>query len=56
MLLQYIGEAAVAERLRQAILDCIAHQAVTPDLGGTLTTEQVTDRVLSALEIVPERK
>ena len=56
MLLQYIGEAAVAERLRQAILDCIAQQAVTPDLGGTLTTEQVTDRVLSAFEIVPERK
>jgi isocitrate/isopropylmalate dehydrogenase len=46
----------VAERLRQAILDCIAQQAVTPDLGGTLTTEQVTDRVLSAFEIVPERK
>jgi isocitrate/isopropylmalate dehydrogenase len=56
MLLQYIGETAVAGRLRQAVLDCIAQQAVTPDLGGTLTTEQVTDRVLSAFEIVPERK
>ena len=56
MLLQYIGEPAIAERLRQAILDCISHQAVTPDLGGTLTTEQVTDRVLSAFETVPERK
>ncbi len=56
LLLDYIREAASAERLRQAVMNCIVQQAVTPDLGGTLSTEQVTDRVLSNLENIPERK
>jgi isocitrate/isopropylmalate dehydrogenase len=56
MLLDYIHEAASAARLRQAVLDCVAHQALTSDLGGTFSTEQVTDRVISTLENIPERK
>jgi isocitrate/isopropylmalate dehydrogenase len=56
MLLDYIHEAASAARLRQAVLVCVAHQALTSDLGGTFSTEQVTDRVISTLENIPERK
>jgi isocitrate/isopropylmalate dehydrogenase len=56
MLLDYTGESSGAGRLRQAVFECIAQQAVTPDLGGTLRTGQVTDRVLAALDHTPERK
>ncbi len=56
MMLDFIGEAASAGRLRQAVLECLAQQAVTPDLGGTLSTEQVTDRIIATLEHIPERK
>jgi homoisocitrate dehydrogenase len=56
MMLDHIGEANQAARLRQAVQDCIAQHAVTPDLGGTLSTEQVTGAVLSALDTLPERK
>jgi homoisocitrate dehydrogenase len=56
MLLDHIGEAAGAARLRRAVLDCLAQGAVTPDLGGTLSTGQVADRVISNLENITERK
>jgi isocitrate/isopropylmalate dehydrogenase len=56
MMLDHIGEPIHAGRLRRAVFDCVGQQDVTPDLGGTLSTEQVTDRILSALEKIPERK
>jgi isocitrate/isopropylmalate dehydrogenase len=56
MMLDYIGESPSSNRLRQAVYECLAQQAVTPDLGGTLSTGQVTDRVLATLEHIPERK
>ena len=56
LMLDHIGEAASARQLRGAVLDCISQRAVTPDLGGVLSTEQVTDRVIAALENIPERK
>jgi homoisocitrate dehydrogenase len=56
MLLDHLGEAAGARQLRQAVLDCISERAVTPDRGGRLSTGQVTDRVIAALENIPERK
>jgi homoisocitrate dehydrogenase len=56
MLLDHVGESVGALRLRNAVMDCLAHKAVTPDLGGALATEQVTDQVLTALENIPERK
>ena len=37
MMLDHIGEAASAQQLRQAVLDCISQRAVTPDLGGRLS-------------------
>ncbi len=52
MLLDYVGEPASAARLRQAVAGCLARNAVTPDLGGKLTTGQMTEQVLVELEKV----
>lgn len=49
MMLDYLNEAESAERLRDAVSDCIANNESTPDLGGTLTTSQVTERVIGNL-------
>jgi len=50
MMLEYLGESESAARLRIAVSDCLARNAVTPDLGGLLTTEQMTEQVLFELE------
>lgn len=52
MLLEYVGEPESAARLRQAVAGCLARNAVTPDLGGKLTTGQMTEQVLIELEKV----
>ena len=49
MLLEHIGEKTQALRLRGAVEACIAAGQVTPDLGGTLSTKQMTDQVLTML-------
>jgi len=49
MLLDFIGEPRQAERLRFVVSEAIARNAVTPDLGGSLTTEQMTDEVIGRL-------
>ncbi len=49
MMLDYLNENESAERLRNAVNDCIAAGESTPDLGGSLTTSQVTGRVTSRL-------
>ena len=54
MLLDYFGETDPAARLRRSIACCIARNAVTPDLGGTLTTEQMTEQVLDELNWLRE--
>lgn len=46
MLLDYLGERGAGERLRQAVRSCIQAGQVTPDLGGALSTSQVTDHLL----------
>jgi len=45
MMLDYLNEIESAERLRNAVNDCIANGESTPDLGGSLTTGQVTEKV-----------
>ncbi|PKN93334.1 MAG: isocitrate dehydrogenase [Chloroflexi bacterium HGW-Chloroflexi-6] len=45
MMLEHIGETESAARLRSAIESCIAEGQVTPDLGGTLTTTEMTEKV-----------
>jgi isocitrate/isopropylmalate dehydrogenase len=49
MLLDYLGENMHAASLYQAVEACIADGQVTPDLGGALTTQQVTRRVIERL-------
>jgi homoisocitrate dehydrogenase len=49
MMLDYLNETECAERLRKAVNDCITNNESTPDLGGSLTTRQVTDRVIQRL-------
>jgi homoisocitrate dehydrogenase len=46
MMLEYLDEKKCAASLRQAVERCIAEREVTPDLGGTLTTAQVTQQVM----------
>jgi isocitrate dehydrogenase (NAD+) len=50
MLLEHIGEAQMAARIRLAIETVIAEERVlTPDLGGTATTTAMTDAIISKL-------
>jgi len=49
MMLDYLNEVESAKRLRKAVNECIANNESTPDLGGSLTTNQVTDRVIQRL-------
>ena len=49
MMLDHLNETESAERLRNAVEACIANNETTPDLGGDLTTSQVTERVIGKL-------
>jgi homoisocitrate dehydrogenase len=49
LMLDYLGETARAARLRHAVESCLECNAVTPDLGGSFTTEQMTGEVITAL-------
>ncbi len=49
MMLDYLNEIESAERLRNAVNDCIANKESTPDLDGSLTTSQVTERVIQRI-------
>lgn len=50
MMLEHLGEAQCATRLRNAVETCLAEGQVTPDLGGTLTTSGMTEAVNSKLQ------
>ena len=45
MMLDHINEKEYAQKLNHAIQACIANKETTPDLGGALTTDEVTKRV-----------
>lgn len=49
MMLDYLNETESAERLKIAIQDCISKNESTPDLGGNLTTNQVTEKVIQRI-------
>jgi homoisocitrate dehydrogenase len=49
MMLDYLNESESARRLRNAVETCIANNESTPDLGGSLTTSQVTERFIEYL-------
>jgi tartrate dehydrogenase/decarboxylase/D-malate dehydrogenase len=52
MMLEHLGEAAAARRLMAAIERALANPKFhTPDLGGTASTDAVTQAVIDALRI-----
>ena len=49
MLLDYLGESEQADRLREAVTHAIASQQTTEDLGGSLSTRQVSEVLIRIL-------
>ena len=50
MLLEHIGETKIAARIRRAVATTVREGiAVTPDLGGTASTTEMTKAIISAL-------
>ena len=50
MMLDHLGEQTVAARIRKAVDQGLADKkALTPDLGGSATTQQYTQAVIAAL-------
>ena len=50
MMLDYLGENKWAERIDKAILKVVTEgKVLTPDLGGSSSTKQVTDAIIAAL-------
>jgi len=50
MMLEWLDLKAAATAIRDAIAATLAAGQVTPDLGGPLTTAQVTDRILGRMQ------
>jgi tartrate dehydrogenase/decarboxylase/D-malate dehydrogenase len=48
-MLEHLGEAEAAGRLMRAVEQVTAAGILTPDVGGTATTKQVTDAVVDAI-------
>lgn len=48
-MLEHLGEAKAAERLMSAVQRVCEEGIVTPDIGGTATTKQVTEAVVQAI-------
>jgi tartrate dehydrogenase/decarboxylase/D-malate dehydrogenase len=49
MMLEWLGEATAAERIRGAVERAFAAKNLTPDVGGKLTTTQFTEAVVREL-------
>ncbi len=49
MMLDWLGETAAAEAINTAVGAALAAGCTTPDLGGKLTTSQITDAVIERL-------
>jgi homoisocitrate dehydrogenase len=49
LMLEYLDEMEQADRIRQAVMETIRSGNVSEDLGGSLSTEKVTDHVISLL-------
>jgi len=48
-MLDHLGEPLAAERLMRAVEKVCADGTMTPDVGGTANTQQVTDAVCDAI-------
>ncbi|RMF60541.1 MAG: hypothetical protein D6748_03860, partial [Calditrichaeota bacterium] len=50
LMLEHIGEMEAAEKIRAAVNKVIGEgKTVTPDLGGSATTEQYVNAIIKAL-------
>jgi 3-isopropylmalate dehydrogenase len=49
MMLDFLGHGEEAIRVQTAVRSCLEADQVTPELGGTLTTQQVGDAVLARI-------
>jgi tartrate dehydrogenase/decarboxylase/D-malate dehydrogenase len=50
MMLEFLGEGAAANLIVSAVREVLAEgRALTPDLGGTARTSQLTDAVLAKM-------
>ena len=50
MMLDWLGEAHAAVKIRAAVERALAAGNLTPDVGGTLTTSQMTEAIVDQLE------
>ena len=48
-MLEHLGQAAPAQRLMKAVEEVCAAGILTPDVGGTATTREVTDAVIETI-------
>jgi tartrate dehydrogenase/decarboxylase / D-malate dehydrogenase len=48
-MLEHLGESEAAARLMRAVASVTAEGVLTPDIGGTATTHEVTDAVCKAI-------
>jgi homoisocitrate dehydrogenase len=51
LMLDFLEEGQSAERLRGAVIEAIRRGQVSEDLGGSLSTSQVTDAVMGLLNV-----
>ena len=50
MMLDHLGENEIAQKLNDAIIQALTTRKVlTPDLGGTASTSEVTDEIMSLI-------
>jgi tartrate dehydrogenase/decarboxylase/D-malate dehydrogenase len=49
-MLEHLGEKQAADRLMRAIETAVADGILTPDVGGSSTTDQVTEAVIEAIK------
>ncbi|MDP6935610.1 MAG: isocitrate/isopropylmalate family dehydrogenase, partial [Myxococcota bacterium] len=49
MMLNYLGRPDLDRRVRDAVQACLLDDLVTPELGGSLSTDQVGQSVLDRL-------
>ena len=51
-MLEFLGETAAAQTIERAVVDVLTEQKViTPDLGGTSTTQAVADAVAARVRV-----
>ena len=49
MMYTHLGRPDLESKISLAVRHCLEHNRVTPELGGTLKTSEVTDEILQLL-------